>query len=159
MNYFELFDIPNRPIIDKTFVAKKFFELQRKFHPDFFTQANEAEQENVIQQSADINKAYKIFQNQEETIAYFLQQQPDFNAEEKYNLPPNFLMEMMDLNETLMDDPTNAKNQINQLMQDLKQEIEPVLHNHNYSPQDIEILKSYYFKKKYLNRILDRLSD
>ena len=45
MNYFELFDSPVSLNIDKSKLAKKYFELQKKYHPDFYTQADEAEQE------------------------------------------------------------------------------------------------------------------
>ena len=41
MNYFELFNLPVTLKVDKSQLAKKYFELQKQFHPDFFTQASE----------------------------------------------------------------------------------------------------------------------
>ncbi len=35
MNYFELFEIPVSFQVDKASLSKKYFELQKKYHPDF----------------------------------------------------------------------------------------------------------------------------
>ena len=73
MNYFELFDIPVSLSVDKDSIKKKFYELSRKYHPDFYSQASEEEQGEVLQMSALLNKAFKVFSNQNETIKYTLQ--------------------------------------------------------------------------------------
>jgi molecular chaperone HscB len=41
MNYFELFGFEEKPFVDRSLVSKKYFELQKKFHPDFFTNESE----------------------------------------------------------------------------------------------------------------------
>ena len=61
MNYFEMFEIPVSLIIDKAAITKKYVELQKKYHPDFFTQENEAAQEDALETSSAINKAMKVF--------------------------------------------------------------------------------------------------
>ena len=101
MNYFQLFNFPVSPLVDKSLLAQKYFELQKKFHPDFFTQSSDEEKEMALQQSADINKAFAVFKNEEKTIEYFLLLKGFIEAGEKYQLPPDFLMQMMELNETL----------------------------------------------------------
>jgi molecular chaperone HscB len=163
MNYFELFDLPMAPVVDKSLLSKKYFELQKKYHPDFFTNETEVEKEAVLQQSADINKAYKIFQHKEKTIEYFLRQKNIIATDEKYNLPPDFLMEMMELNEALDEaNPESTAEKVAAYETQLYKEIEPILLNNadaNDSPVNLEKLKAYYYKKKYLERILERLSD
>ena len=163
MNYFQLFELPFSPIIDKTFVAKKYFELQKKYHPDFFTQASEEEKEDMMQQSAEINKAYKIFQKKEKTIEYFLQQKGVITADEKYALPPDFLMEMMELNEALTEeDEASFKKKVEAFETSLEESVAPILSNvqeATITDEQLQVLKDFYFKKKYLNRILDRLND
>jgi molecular chaperone HscB len=163
MNYFELFEIPVAPTIDKTGLSRKYFELQKKFHPDFFTNESEEEKESVLQQSADINKGFKIFQNKEKTIEYFLQQKGIIATDEKYALPPDFLMEMMELNEELDEaDPELTLGKVKEYETDLYTGIEQLLANYNdgaTTASDFEKLKAYYYKKKYLERILDRLAD
>lgn len=163
MNYFELFEIPVAPTIDRTGLSKKYFELQKKFHPDFFTNESEEEKENVLQQSADINKGFKIFQNKEKTIEYFLQQKGIIATDEKYALPPDFLMEMMELNEELDEaNKESTENKVKEYEMELYAGIDPVLTTYEdktTTASDLEKLKAYYYKKKYLERILDRLDD
>ena len=103
MNYFELFDIPVSLSVDKDSIKKKFYELSRKYHPDFYSQSSEEEQGEVLQMSALLNKAFKVFGNQNETIKYVLQLKGLLEEEEKYQLAPSFLMEVLDVNEQLMD--------------------------------------------------------
>ena len=77
--------------------------------------------------------------------------------EEKYQLPPAFLMEMMELNEELSE---NSTQQINELENHLYAEVASIIENYDdaaASEADLLKLKEYYYKKKYLQRILDRL--
>ena len=158
MNYFELFEIPVSFNVDKTLLAKKYFELQKKYHPDFFSQGSEAEQEEALERSSQVNRALKIFKHPDETIKYLLQLKGLLEEEEKYQLPPAFLMDMMELNEELND---GSKDQINTLEKELYTQVAPVIENYDdgdVSVTDLLKVKEYYYKKKYLQRILDRIA-
>ncbi len=157
MNYFELFELPVSIQIDRTKLAQKYFELQKKYHPDFFANGTEHEQQQALEISSQLNKALKTFKNTDLTIKYVLQLKGLLEEEEKYQLPSAFLMEMMELNEELSAD--SAK-QIQELETALYQEVAPIIENYDdttVSNADLLKLKEYYFKKKYLQRILDRL--
>ncbi|MEO6253740.1 MAG: Fe-S protein assembly co-chaperone HscB [Ferruginibacter sp.] len=157
MNYFELFELPVTFKIDKSKLAQKYFELQKKYHPDFFAQGTEHEQEQALEISSQLNKALKTFKNPDQTIKYVLQLKELLEEEEKYQLPPAFLMQMMELNEELTD---NSAQQVQDLEDQLYSEVKPVIENYDdatASQADLLKLKEYYFKKKYLQRILDRL--
>ncbi len=162
MNYFELFEIEPAPAIDKKLLAEKYFALQKKNHPDFYTQATEAEKEMALEQSAHINKAFTIFQNEDRTLEYFLQWKGIVQADEKYQLPPDFLMEMMELNETLDEkDGVEITEELAGIEKAMYAQIAPVLNDgalHNDAAA-LEKLKLYYYKKKYIQRILARLGD
>ncbi|MBC7536954.1 MAG: hypothetical protein H7258_14785 [Ferruginibacter sp.] len=163
MNYFELFGIPSAPTVDRSSLAKRYFELQRENHPDFFTQATMEEKDEALKQSADINKAFKIFQDREMTLEYFLLSVAILEQEEKYNLPQDFLMEMMEINESLADEGDSiTREKLTEYLDSLLADVTPVLDNYNKettSQTDLLRLKDYHYKKKYLNRILDRLGD
>ena len=163
MNYFELFGLPQAPSVERSLLAKKYFELQKVNHPDFFTQATETEKEHALEQSASINKAFNIFQYKEKTIEYFLQTIGLIEADEKYNLPPDFLMEMMEINEALSEaDEEIVVKRVRDYEHDLFIDVRSVIENYDAaktSENDLLLLKEYYYKKKYLKRILDRLSD
>jgi molecular chaperone HscB len=163
MNYFELFDLPVSLQVDKSSLAKKYFELQRKHHPDFYTNADEADQKDALEISATINKGLKVLQRPDETIKYVLQLKGLLEEEEKYQLPPDFLMEMMEMNEKLVEeDPADFRKEVTELETALYEEIREIVENYDDSTvktEDLLKVKEYYFKKKYLHRILDRLGD
>ncbi len=164
MNYFELFEMPISLTVDKKHIQDKYFELQKKYHPDFFSNENEVEQDAVLEKSSMINKAYKLFQNENETMKYVLQLKNLLEDEEKYQLPPEFLAEMMELNESLMDvDDSSleeAQTKISQLEKHLYDKVQNIIEYYsedNTTGEQLLQVKDYYYKKKYLNRILERL--
>ena len=103
MNHFELFELPVSLKTEKAGLAQKYFELQKKYHPYFFVNGTEHEQEQALEISSQLNKALKVLKDQDQTIKYVLQLKELLEDEEKYQLPPAFLMEMMELNEALSD--------------------------------------------------------
>jgi molecular chaperone HscB len=159
MNYFELFNIPVSLAIDKNLLTKKYFELQKKYHPDFFSNASADEQADTLEISSQVNKGFKTLQNRDETIKCVLQLKGLLEEEEKYQLPPDFLMEVMELNETLSDDSTQQINSFeNDIYADVKEDIEQY-NDATITTAQLLKIKEYYFKKKYLQRILDRMAD
>ena len=164
MNYFELYEMPVSLQVDKKYVQDKYFELQKKYHPDFFSNESEEEQADVLDKSSMINKAYKTFQNGDDTIKYVLQLKELLEEEEKYQLPPEFLIEMMELNEALMEvddsslEETETKiNKLQKLLYDKVQKIIEYYNEDNTTNEQLLQVKDYYYKKKYLKRILERL--
>jgi molecular chaperone HscB len=156
MNHFELFDIPVSLKVDKNILAKKYFELQKKYHPDFFIQATDEEQADALEKSSQINKALKILKNEDETIKYVLQLKELLAEDEKYQLPPAFLMEVMELNEELSDKSTQL---VNSLETEIYEPVKAIIDNFSAATSSLDLLKvkEYYYKKKYLQRILDRI--
>jgi molecular chaperone HscB len=165
MNHFELYGIPVSLHPDTHQLKQTFYALSRKYHPDFFSRENEFDQAEALEKSSQVNKAFKIFQSREETIKYVLQLKGLLEEEEKYSLPPDFLMEVMDLNEQLMDAKMEqdivSTNKIKAAIAALGEEIyapvrEIVEGYEDGKTGETELLKvkEYYYKKKYLNRIL-----
>ena len=164
MNYFELFGMPVSLTIDKKYLRDTYFELQKKYHPDFFSTSDESEQNEMLETSSIVNKAFKTFQSDDETIKYVLQLKHLLEEEEKYELPPDFLIEMMELNEALMDVDDSSleetETKISQLQKELYDKVQNIIEYYNEdNTTDEQLLqvKEYYFKKKYLKRILERL--
>jgi len=158
MNYFELFNIPVSLSVDKTQLSKKFFELQKKFHPDFYSNASPDEQEEALETSAMANKALKTFQNHDSTIKYVLQLKGLLEEEEKYQLAPAFLMEVMELNEMKMDGAGDdqVQQRTGQLQEEIYQAVRPIIENYVdgiTSETDLLKVKEYYYMKKYLDRL------
>ena len=147
---------------------KKFYELSRQYHPDFHAQADVASQAETLERSADVNKAYKVFQNPDDTIKYVLQIKNLIHDEEKYELDPEFLMEVMDINEELMDLESGADKEAlercvektKELLNQIYNDVAPIVENYQEgitTEKELLQVKSYYYKKKYLQRILDKI--
>lgn len=166
MNYFELFEIPVQLKVDITSLHKKFFELSRKYHPDYFVNDNTEAQSESLEKSALLNKAYKAFKNPDETIKYVLQQKGLLEEEEKYELPPGFLMEVLEINEQLMDAEDqgaidNLKTAIDAMQNEIYEPVKKIITNYQEdttSEKELLQVKEYYYKKKYLDRIRHQLS-
>ena len=165
MNHFELFEIPVSLHTDNLELKQKFYALSRKYHPDFYTQENDFEQAEALETSSQVNKAFKIFQNRDETIKYVLQLKGLLEEEEKYNLPPDFLMEMMELNEQMIDakmeqdagETEKIKSAISNLEEEIYEPVKSIVEGYEEGKTTTGQLlkvKEYYYKKKYLNRIL-----
>jgi molecular chaperone HscB len=168
MNFFELYTIPVSFNPDPETVKKQFYLLSRKFHPDFFGGADEAEKQHVLEMSALVNKAYKTFQSADAVMKYLLQIHSLLEEEEKYALPPQFLMEVMELNEQVMEmdkEDQAAKALVlelaNELQKDIYEPVEAIIKNYQKgitTEKELLQVKEYYYKKKYLNRILAEIS-
>jgi len=167
-NYFELFDIPVQLKVDKGAVKKKYFELSRQFHPDYFINNDDAAQQQALEESAKLNKALKTFNSVDETIAYVLTLKGLLIENEKYELPPDFLMEMMELNEAVadaaFDDDGSARQGILQQVEKAEKEIYEPVQNiiADYqegvtTEKELLQVKDYYFKKKYILRLKHQL--
>jgi molecular chaperone HscB len=169
MNHFELFEIPVTLQVNAALMKQKFYELSRKYHPDFFTQENENDQSDALEKSSQVNKAFRIFSKQDETIKYVLQLKGLLEDDEKYQLPPNFLLEVMDMNEQLMEAKMESdkhaiskiKSALTQLQIEIYEPIKSIIENYKEgitTNEELLQVKEYYFKKKYLNRILEGMS-
>ncbi|BAV04399.1 molecular chaperone HscB [Filimonas lacunae] len=165
MNYFELFSIPVSLQPDMQQVKKKFYELSRQYHPDFYAQATAVKQNEALEKAAAVNKAYKVLQNRDETIKYLLATKGLLEEEEKYQLPPDFLMEMLDLNEMATDaameqnaaKTAQVKTQIANVETEIYEPVEAIITNYQEgvtTEKELLQVKDYYYKKKYLTRIL-----
>ena len=150
---------------DRQQVKQKFYELSRRYHPDFYTNAGNEEQAEVLEKSSLVNKAFKVLQNGDETIKYVLQLHGLLEEEEKYKLPPQFLMEMLELNEQIADAKMEAdetalqqiQTTIHDIQSDLYQPVQQIVEGYQEgvtTKEELLQVKDYYYKKKYLTRIL-----
>lgn len=167
-NYYELYGLPEQFNINKAALRKKFLELSREFHPDRSATEDAVAQANALKQSAINNEAYKTLMDETSGMAYLLRLKAVLTDDEKYSLPPAFLMEMMELNELISeyeDAPEESKKReadaaLAQALAAWERAVAPLRARYDSGERSEEILlqlKDFYFRKKYLLRIKDRL--
>lgn len=169
VNYYELYGLNPSFHTDKEAVRKKFYELSRQFHPDRFAQGGSDAMDEALKMSAMINDGYKILKDDDALVQYLLQLHGLLAPEEKYALPPAFLMEMMELNEALSDFELDGNEASKQAAIDSWKEQEEAISTtlntltarYDNGDNNHELLlqiKDYYFRKKYLLRIQERIA-
>ncbi|WP_173021344.1 Fe-S protein assembly co-chaperone HscB [Lewinella sp. W8] len=168
VNYFDFFGIAPAPRIDQAELKRKFYANSRTFHPDFHTLADAASQEEALEKSTLNNQAYKTLMNPDQRLKHLLDINGVLGAEGTNQVPQDFLMEIMEVNEALMelefdDDPavkTKVNALIDQLENDLEQEVEGLVNHYDQatvSPEELSRLKDYYLKKRYLLRLRGKI--
>jgi molecular chaperone HscB len=169
VNYFELYGLPVSFHPDQAVVKNKYYELSRLHHPDRFAQAGGTGMTDALNMSSINNAAYKTLRDPDRTMAYILKLNGMLEDEEKYALPSEFLMEMMDINEAVSEyemDPANedAKNMsVNSLNEQLElwdDAMRLLIGRFDKGEKNNELLleiKDQYFRKKYLLRIKERI--
>ena len=162
MNHFELFGLPVSFKVNSQTLRAAFMDIQRSTHPDKFAQSNSYEQEEALEKSAQANNALSVLNNPDKLLPYVLEIEGYLSKDEKYELDPAFLMEMMELNEGWMDaDSPGEKQAIIEQINALKNEISAPIKADlevdtilSIPPEKMLQIKDYYYKKKYLDRIL-----
>lgn len=168
MTHFQLFDIPVSFLPDEQLIRQRYFALSKKFHPDFAATLPPQEQMLTLQNATAVNKAYQVLSNFDKRMQYILLEQGAIEEEGKFNLPPDFLMDMMTMNEQAMElkfDPDPSKMQalkatIAQADQQLLDGIMPTLQAWNATGStdaQLAAIREFYYKRKYLRRIQEQM--
>ena len=99
-NYFQLFKIEQSVTIDSISLEKKYFELQKEFHPDKYVNAGDHEKRLSLQITSYINEAYETLKNDYLKSIYLLKVE-GFEVGDQNNTisDPEFLMHQMELRE------------------------------------------------------------
>ena len=165
-SYFELYDLPLSFKVDETRLKKKFYALSKEYHPDFHANEPQEKQDEVLDLSTFNNKAYKVLSDPLKRIEYILELHDMLAEGDKYTLPQDFLMDMMDVNEAMMDmefDPDPGRlmtisSEVDQLEASLFDELKKLTDefdaNTNPDPKSILVkIKDIWYRQKYLMRI------
>lgn len=170
MDYFEFYKLPVSFNPDAQLVKQQFYALSKKYHPDFYINESAEKQEEVLELSTLNNKAYQVLNDPQKRLHYILELKGMLAEGENYSLPQDFLMEMMDVNEALMDlqfEPDavkleEIKKEIDTIAGGMQQELDRLIavfdtQNKDAEATSLAAIKDLYYRKKYLNRINDSL--
>ncbi|WP_145855844.1 Fe-S protein assembly co-chaperone HscB [Pedobacter suwonensis] len=170
INYFDFYELPIQFYPDQNIVKAKFYALSKQFHPDFYANESEEKQQEVLGLSTLNNKAYQTLSNAKKRLKYVLELKGIVAADESYQLPQSFLMEMMDINEALMDlefEPdaekrTQVKLDVETIEKDLTNELQALTKQFDSNPKEADALlpaiKDNFYRQKYIDRIREKLA-
>ena len=168
INYFDFYGIPESFNPDVAALKKKFYELSKQYHPDFYATDTDEKQQEILELSTINNKAWQTLSDPAKRLEYILRQHELLVDGAKPALPGDFLMEMMDINERLMEiEDAGQWGEINNEVMSVDDDINQKLHSltNDYHTLDDtakesrlnEILDIYY-RQKYLLRIKESLN-
>ena len=113
VDYFTFFGLPRKLTVDVPNLEREFYQLSRKLHPDLYSGADAREQEWSLEQSSQLNDAYRTLKEPIKRTEYLLrlegvelEEQSKMATEEaratgqvkKQVVPPDLLEEVFDLN-------------------------------------------------------------
>lgn len=168
-DYFKFFDIPPRFFIDKKALRLQFIKNSRTYHPDFFTLDDDNKQEEVLRLSTLNNEAYKVLSDDRKRMHHLLALHEMFPEEGKAKVPQDFLIEMMDVNEQLMEAQMSEDNEaikvvvaeLDVMKKALTLEAELAMTQWDAGQEldKLSLIRDIYLKQQYLRRLKDRLQD
>jgi molecular chaperone HscB len=110
-DYFSFFGLPRRLVIDQAQLERRFRDLSRQFHPDYFYNAAATERLASLERSSYLNDAYRALRNPISRIEHLLaieglppakSEDPSTSAgQAPSKVPPGLLEEVFELNEQL----------------------------------------------------------
>jgi molecular chaperone HscB len=170
MNHFEFYKLPIAFSVDEAAVRRTYLLNSKKYHPDFHTLSGEAEQSEMLELSTRNNEAFKTLSDSDKRLRYVLELKGLLGQEnEQSKLSQDFLMEMMEINEALMDLEfdfdagryNSALKSVESIENESVTSIQPILSNWTEatgSDSDLMLVREFFFKKQYLLRIKENLS-
>jgi molecular chaperone HscB len=124
VDYFTFFGLPRKLNVDTAQLEREFYELSRKLHPDLYVQGQPKEQEWSLEQSSQLNDAYRTLKDPIKRTEYMLRlegvelEEQSKQATEKARatgevkkqvVPPDMLEEVFELNMQLEELRANKK--------------------------------------------------
>jgi molecular chaperone HscB len=170
-NYFEFYGLPESFLLDEGALKRQYYAKSRETHPDFHATSSPDHQAEMLRQSTLNTDAYRTLSDPDQRMAYILRRHGLLEEGKQEQLPPDFLMDMMDLNEQLMEletEPdaatqTAVEAEVTALSDTLDAGIQPVLAGYpdlpaDHRPAALQQIRTYYLKKRYLLRIRQQLA-
>ena len=111
-DYFTVFGLPRKLVVDASALQRRFYELSREHHPDFHQGAAAERQAEALTQSAVVNRAYRALRDPLSRVEYLIAleegREVREGATDKPKAPRELLLEMMEVQEALEEAKTEG---------------------------------------------------
>ncbi|MFC7669258.1 hypothetical protein ACFQT0_19305 [Hymenobacter humi] len=98
-DYFAFYGLPESFHPDDAALKRQYYAKSRETHPDFHATSSAENQADMLHQATLNTDAYRTLADPDKRMAYILRQHGLLEEGKQEQLPPDFLMDMMDLNE------------------------------------------------------------
>ena len=176
-SYFKLFGLSEQFALDTSTLSTAFRELQAKYHPDRFVNADDQERRIAVQSTGFINEANETLKSSRLRARYLLTLKGvEFDDEIDTTSDGVFLMQQMEMRESLedaqnaSDDPEEALDavekvgkEVRALSQSLQNSFESAYQQENLVGAKEAVLKMKFFErlsnevKTYTERLEDEI--
>jgi molecular chaperone HscB len=101
-SHFDLFGLAAAYALEPEALERSYREIQSRVHPDRFAHAGEAERRASLQWTTRVNEAYRTLKDPVQRARHLLELHGvDVAFETNTAMPPDFLMQQMELREAL----------------------------------------------------------
>lgn len=169
MNHFEEFNIPVHFFPDLSLIRSRYYELSRLYHPDLKYDTKELTDGDPLKKSSDLNTAYHTLMDFEQRVAYILSQYGLMGDEARASVSSSFLLEMMDVNESVMEaklegDPdrlSSIAKEVELIQEELVKEWETLCQQFDKTQNRsvLNEIKDAYLRNRYLIRLREQLDE
>lgn len=156
-NYFRILNLDEKFDIDTKELQNKYRKMQSHLHPDKFTNKSDEEKSISANFSSLVNKAYNSLQIPLKRAEHLLELKGDTTGEQTID-DPEFLMEMMELNEEL--ETTTDIEKLKELNIKNKNQLEIIARSIDecFRKNDLKQAKFFVVKMKYYSSLGNRIN-
>jgi len=109
-DYFAVFSLDRKLVVDEAALQRKFYELSRTFHPDRFATQSPSEQAFALDFTAMLNDAFRVLRDPIRRGEYLLKLEGfDIGEQRSKDVPPELLEEVFELNMMLESAPDRSE--------------------------------------------------
>ena len=101
VDYFTVFGLARKPLLDEQALAKTYYDLSRQLHPDLHQTGTAEEQEASLQNTALVNRAYRTLRDPVQRGRYWLELNGEQLGKENNKIPPALALFVFEVQEKL----------------------------------------------------------
>jgi molecular chaperone HscB len=160
-SHFALFGLPAVFSLDLEMLEKAYRDIQSQVHPDRFAHAGDAERRASVQWTARVNEAFQVLRNPVARARHLLELHGvDVAFETNTAMPPEFLMQQMELRETLEEaKDARALDTLRSDLADSKRGLEKAIAEAIDAKQDYQGASDLVRKLQFLHRLDEEIGE
>jgi len=163
-NYFDIFNIPVSFDFDADIVQQRYRELQKMVHPDNFVGASAQEKRLSLQHTSRINEAFNTLKQPVGRALYLLELKGlDINFDNETTRDADFLMEQMELRETLSEvrHATNPLERLDEIGEEVDSKLAAMMQRFSelYECDDTSQAREQIRKMQFMQKAKNEISD